>query len=289
MRTPSRRRRAPKLGGWLLALSLSFSLVKPSFAQADPDELARRHFESGAAYFEQAEYEEALREFQKAYELSKRPQILRNISVVEERVGNIAGAVAALDEYLLMAPNDPDVDTVRIRRDNLKKRLEEEAAAPPVVAPDPTPPPPKEPAKPPPPREDPGPLTFDDGEFADEDSGPSLVPAYVLITVGALAGAGSGVTGYLAKSKHQELKDGCGATAQGCTDADVASGQTLALTSTVLTGVAVVGIGVGIIWWATAGSGSEETAARANSSPVIPQVDLLLGRNGGLGEARWTF
>src|SRR5688572_9599921 len=105
------RRRPTAAFTLVLGVSLALTTASYSNAQTDPDELARRHFESGAAYFEQAEYEAALREFEKAYELSRRPQILRNISVVQERMGDIAGAIVSLDHYLESAPNDPDIET----------------------------------------------------------------------------------------------------------------------------------------------------------------------------------
>src|SRR5438045_6655545 len=51
-------------------------------AQSTSDDLARRHFESGAAYLEESDYDNALKAFEKAYELSKRPEILLNIATV---------------------------------------------------------------------------------------------------------------------------------------------------------------------------------------------------------------
>jgi tetratricopeptide (TPR) repeat protein len=268
----------------LLGLSLVLSCPGVALAQTDPDELARRHFESGAAYFEQAEYEAALREFRKAYELSQRPQILRNISVVEERLGNIAEAVVALDQYLDAAPNDPDVDTIRIRRDNLKKRLEQEEAAEPVPAP-----PPEKPEKPnpaPEPKSEPeaqNPPPNAEDIPPEDDEGPNLVPAYVLITVGGLAAVGSGVTGVLASQEHENLKTSCATEPNGCSDEQTSKGETLALTSTVLTGVAVLGVGIGAILWATADS------KESTSSGAAPQLFVGVGPEGGYGRARWTF
>jgi tetratricopeptide (TPR) repeat protein len=277
-------RRSPAALACLSGLSLMLSLAAPAEAQTDPDELARRHFESGAAYFEQAEYDAALREFQKAHELSQRPQILRNISVVEERLGNLAGAIAALDQYLAAAPNDPDVETIRIRRDNLKKRLEEESAPEPVVT-APVEPPPKEqqPVPKAEPQRDEG-VSFTEDDFStdEDDSEPNLVPAYVLITVGGLSAVGAGVTGFLASSEHESLQGSCGTEPSGCTDEQTANGETLALTSTVLTGVAVLGIGIGAILWATADSGESGAGAR-------PALFVGVGPEGGYGRARWSF
>jgi tetratricopeptide (TPR) repeat protein len=95
-------------GAWrraLAALCVASVLISPVAQAQEKDELARRHFESGAAYFAEAEYEDALKAFRKAYELSNRPEILLNIAVVDERMGRLNEAVEALNEYLLKNPD----------------------------------------------------------------------------------------------------------------------------------------------------------------------------------------
>src|SRR3954447_19010972 len=95
--------------------------VAPLAAQTD-DENARIHFESGAAYLKQSDNENALREFQAAYSLSKRPALLLNIANVYERMGKPQEAVDALSRYLNEDPKAPDRTTVETRIVNLKKR-----------------------------------------------------------------------------------------------------------------------------------------------------------------------
>ena len=257
-----------------------------SLAQVDPDELARRHFESGAAYFEQAEYEEALQAFQKAYELSQRATILRNISIVQERLGNLAGAVAALDQFLEKAPDEPAAETIRLRRDNLRARLEarreQEARNP---QPDPRPDNRKEmdesddePAND---RAEKTTLPPEEGSLPEE---PNLVPAYILLSVGGLTGAGALLTGVVAKLEHDALSTSC---KPECTNSEVTTGESLALTSTILTGVSVVTLGAGLIWWATADS--EQEASVAKSGEALPSVSLGVTPEAGFAEARWRF
>ena len=271
-------------GRWLTGalcaavLGLSPGLV----AQTDPDELARRHFESGAAYFEEADYDNALKAFTKAYELSKRPEILLNLATVQERMQNLPAAVASLEEYLQQKPDADGADTIRRRIENLKRRIEseppppapvEDAGAPAeqdAVAAPPAAPPPTATATatsspPPPPPEDEG----------------SDVPAYVLLSIGGLSAAGAVITGVLANSEHSDLKDTC---SPNCTDDDVSSGKTMALTSTILTGVAVVGVGIGAALLFTGGSSSEA----AQASPV-PRVRVGLGPKGAGADATWRF
>src|SRR5882672_5772006 len=96
-----------------LALGLCTALLgtaAPSGAQTD-DENARIHFESGAAYLKQSDNENALREFQAAYALSKRPALLLNIANVYERMGKPREAVDALTKYLEEDPKTADRTT----------------------------------------------------------------------------------------------------------------------------------------------------------------------------------
>src|SRR5262249_354880 len=111
--------------------ALAFALA-PAGAQTD-DENARIHFESGAAYLKQSDNQSALREFQAAYALSKRPALLLNIANVYERMGKPKEAVDALTKYL-DDPKAPDRTTVETRIVNLKKRAEAQPSAPPPSA-----------------------------------------------------------------------------------------------------------------------------------------------------------
>src|SRR5262245_55565572 len=69
------------------------------------DELARKHFDSAVAYLDEIDYENALKAFQKSYDLSHRPEILLNIATVHEKRGDVPSAIEALKRYLAEAPN----------------------------------------------------------------------------------------------------------------------------------------------------------------------------------------
>jgi hypothetical protein len=250
-----------------------------AFAQApSPDELARRHFESGTAYLQESDYENALKAFQKAYELSKRPAILINVATVEERRGNIEGAITALRRYLELEPNGEHAETTRLRLQNLEKRAAEApppaaavapAAIPAEPAPAPPPPAPTQPAS------KPAPTATDDGTAADR------TPAYIAFGVGGVAAIGAIVTGILANSEYQNAKDEC---SPACTDAELSSGRTLATVSTVATGVAVVGAGFGLVLWLSA---APSDAAR--SAEPRARIGVGLGPSGPRAEARFAF
>ncbi len=261
----------------LRALVVGALLLVPARAGAQapsPDELARRHFESGAAYLQESDYDNALKAFQKAYELSKRPAILINIATVEERRGNLEGAMTALRTYLELEPNGEHAETTRLRLQNLEKRAAEAgpppvavATAPAPAAAPPPPPPAEKPAPAPPPKEK------DDGGAVDR------TPAYVAFAVGGVAAIGAVVTGIMANSEYQSAKDDCG---RACSDAELSSGRTLATVSTVATGVAVVGAGFGLVLWLS----TPDSEASASGGA---RLRVGLGAGGPRAEARIDF
>jgi tetratricopeptide (TPR) repeat protein len=90
------------------------------------DAVARDRFRRGTAFFDAGDYEEAAREFEAAYDLSRHPELLFNVYLAHERLGNLAQAIAALEGYL----NDGDPgerrEALTSRRDRLRERLDED-------------------------------------------------------------------------------------------------------------------------------------------------------------------
>lgn len=238
-------------------------VAAPAAAQGGPsDDLARRHFDSGVAYLEESDLENALKAFQKAYDLSKRPTILLNIATVQERRGDLDAAIRALDGYLTAEPQGEHAATTRLRIQNLQKRLDaaeaDEQASPPA-APPPAAPPPANAAPPatapspapaavPPPA--PAPAT------AHDDGAP--VAVYALLGLGGAGALTAIVTGVMASSEYNKAKREC---SPHCTRSEVSTTKTLALVSTVATGAAIVGGGLGLTLLFTSSS-SEATAPR---------------------------
>jgi tetratricopeptide (TPR) repeat protein len=259
----------------VLAWGLCAALLSGSFpvaAQSD-DENARRHFESGAAYLQQSDYENALREFQAAYTLSKRPPLLLNIANVYERMGKLQGAVDALSRYLEEDPKSPERTTHETRIANLKKRIEAmppPAPAPVAPAPAPSTAPPAPPPAAPPAQAQPAP----------PPSAPDRTPAFIAFGVGGAAAVGAVVTGFVAKSKYDDADKQC---KPSCSEDTVSSIKSMALVTDVLTGVAVVGVGVGAILLLTSGGAHE--SARG----VKPSIAGGVGPQGGRLEATWRF
>jgi tetratricopeptide (TPR) repeat protein len=257
-----------------LCCAVVLSQVATAGAQSSDDD-ARRHYEAGASYFNTSDYEGALREFNMAYKLSdaaKRPAILRNVAAVYERMGDLPKTVETLEQLLRDDPETPERKTIELRIENLKVRI---AAQPDAGAAVVAPPPPVASTtatgtKPPPPP-----------PAAGE---PNYTPAYVSWGIGGAALLGAAVTGYLAKSSYDDKDEGCGQTPEGCSDSDVKSVETMAWVSTALTGVAVVGVGVGTILYFTA-----EPPTREQATGWTPQLAGGVSPSGGGFDARWTF
>ncbi len=269
----------PRATSALAGLAL---LLGPAIAhaQSSSDELARRHFESGAAYLEESDYDHALEAFQKAYDLSKRPEILLNIATVRERKAELGAAVDALNQFLAVAPaNDEHLDAVKLRIQNLQKRIADAPAgptAPPAptaaAAPAPAPSPQATPTAPPAalaPTPPPAP-----------EVPRARLPAFIAFGVGGVAAGAAVITGIVANSDYNSDKSSC---SPACSDAQLSGGRTMALTSTILTGVAIVGVGVGVTLLLT--SGGPDPA----QTSVVPQLNLAGLPGATRAGATWRF
>jgi hypothetical protein len=247
------------------------STAVPALGQDSLDDLARRHFESGVAYLQESDYDNALQAFQKAYELSKRPEILLNIATVNERKADLPAAVKALETYLEVQKEGGERETTEARLANLKKRIEEEKAQAAATAPS----------------SQPDSHTPANGAAPTKDTPPAPppnnTPAFVLLGVGGAALIGAGITGVIANGKYNDAKDSC---SPNCTDDDVSSGKTMALTSTILTGVGLVSAGIGAVLLFTNGPSSEKAA---KLPPPRWDVGFGVAPGGAAASARWRF
>jgi hypothetical protein len=250
------------------------ALSAPAFA--GPDEDARKHFDAGESYFRTSDYEGSLREFRMAYTLSKRPLILLNMANVYERMSRLPEAVEMLKQYLDEDKATKERTTIELRIQNLQKRIDEAVHSAPdsgssTTEPAPAPPTPVAPAPPP-------------SSSARPPAPPNRLPAYITLGVGGAAAIGAIVTGIVANGKYNDADAGCAKTPQGCSDSEVAPIKSMALASTILTGVAVLGVGAGAYLLLTAKPKSAQSA-----SSFVPVLSAgVLPRAGGFS-ARWTF
>lgn len=112
----SRRR-----GWWVLGLVLCVSVPTATVttrasAQAESsDDAARRHFRLGQAHYENGEFAEAATEFDEAYRLSQRPQLLYNVYVAYRDAGDMPHAAHALRLYLELVTDAENGTQLRAR------------------------------------------------------------------------------------------------------------------------------------------------------------------------------
>lgn len=221
------------------ALVVCVWFATPSVSRAqttEDDERARTHFEAGRLYYEEGNYEAALPEFSRAYELSQRPEMLANIANAQERLGRYSDAADSLGEFLATLPSDHAQRVLLERRiANLRERAAATAEVPDA---------PQAPAS-----SDESPRTVVT-HMSDNDL---MIPGLVSIGFGALGLAGFGVLGGMALAEESAVRSGCGA-ARACSPAEVTAMDDLAVAAdvsltigllAVATGTLLIGIGEG--------------------------------------------
>ncbi|HEX4458174.1 MAG TPA: tetratricopeptide repeat protein [Polyangia bacterium] len=241
---------------WALAtLALVCSLARPASALTEEEERAKAHFLAGQSYYDQASYADALKEFNEAYRLSKKPALLYNIARCYEGLGQLGDAVNMLERYVTDEPDASDRTSIEERIHNLKERQKHAAeVATPPAAPKPvavTPPPAI--VAPPPPRTAP-------------DTAPRhrrwtwiVGGAGVAILGGAL---GTGITSQL---DYDSLHGDC--PNKTCTAGNAQSriddGKTLSLATDILWPVGAAAVATGVVLFFVEGRHGHVHAALA--------------------------
>lgn len=128
----------------LAAASFALSLALAPTASAQPtseggDAEARALFEAGQVAFREGRFEDALTDFQHAYDRSPRPLLLFNIGTAADRLRRDAVALDAFERYLAAMPEATNAVEVRARIDVLRDAVARASAdEPPDTAPEPT-------------------------------------------------------------------------------------------------------------------------------------------------------
>lgn len=259
--------------GVLATLLAAVSPASPAAAQ-DADEEARVHFRLGRAYHDSGRFEDAAREFETAYELSQRPQLLYNVFVAYRDAGRLGPAIGALERYLELVPDAQDRESLEARLASMRRLHGQQGGSDQQQeSPAPT-----EPSSEPPPAEpsDERPIEssssdataevveVDETEPAarsqrEDGGGGSLVPWIVMGGGGALL-VGSVITGVMALSAESDLEQMCPMDACPAGFEDTRDrGQTLATVSDVLLvgGVLAAGAGAALLFLLDDSSSSE--------------------------------
>lgn len=107
-----------------------FCGIASSFGQTVSEE-AKRHFDRGMAAVEMAkspaDYAPAIKEFEQAGRLAPSwPDVYYNLGMVQEKAGKYSDAVTNLKQYLRLAPNASDAETVKILINKLEYKKDQE-------------------------------------------------------------------------------------------------------------------------------------------------------------------
>jgi tetratricopeptide (TPR) repeat protein len=107
----------------LLVCALVGGVSRIGAADEDPDtEMARRHFDTGAAAYEAGRYAEAAAEFERARKVQPLPAFDFNLGRAYDRMERPAEAIVANERYLRHRPTPPDAVEVRARIAVLRAR-----------------------------------------------------------------------------------------------------------------------------------------------------------------------
>jgi tetratricopeptide (TPR) repeat protein len=246
----------------MLLLVFALCLAVSARAQADDslDDRARSHFEAAEAHFDTGAYEDAIREFEEAHRLSGRAQLLYNLYLCHERLGDLNAASDHLARYLDADPEAPNAAALGLRLANLRRRAAAE------------------------PRQEPGTVTVStraEPVAEAEDSAPaapqSLGKGKVItfLSLGAAGVLSFGAFAFMASKKDAQLDRSC---ADACTDHQVSALRTYSLVADISLGIGVTGLVVGsALWWV----GRRRVASQAVSiSPVAGRHSLSLSAEG---------
>lgn len=162
----------------------------------DKETLARSHFNAATKLYEAGQFRLAAAEFEEAYLLSVRPEVLYNLYAAYRDAGDTEKAAFNLRAYLDKVPDAPDRVQLESRLRALDKlndqRKQQTAAAKAATQPSSE----KSPHPIPKPEESSGSFTHD-------------VLPWLFIGAGALAIAGGSVTGLIALDKTSDIEANC--------------------------------------------------------------------------------
>lgn len=126
------RRRSP--AGLLLALVLALAALfgaAPARAEDADTKAAKKHFQRGEKLFNLGKFDDALAEYEAAYEKKPLPGFLYNIAQCHRNLGNYKQAIFGYRNYLRQVPDAANREAVEALIDELEaeQRAREDAAA----------------------------------------------------------------------------------------------------------------------------------------------------------------
>jgi hypothetical protein len=127
-----RRQRGPaipnmKRAGIATIVLLCVTVVSAATRAQSASDSAQQHFDRGAKLYNLGHFQEAIPEFEKAYDLDPSPIFLFNIAQSHRQLGNKERALFFYRRYLEQAPNAGNRDDVERRMKDLEASLQQEA------------------------------------------------------------------------------------------------------------------------------------------------------------------
>ena len=111
-----------KISAFASVLVLATGASSLSAQPASDADRARLHFQTGASYYDAGDYEDALREFQRAHALSQKSELYYNFSLCYQQMGDLEKAIDYLSRYLQEVQEVPNRASLERRLENLRER-----------------------------------------------------------------------------------------------------------------------------------------------------------------------
>jgi tetratricopeptide (TPR) repeat protein len=176
----------------LAASAFLLSLATIAHADEPSPEVKRQakaHFKQGRAYQDAGAFDDAIKEYQTAYQLVPLPELLFNIGQAYRLKGDKQSALAAYRRFLEAAPEANGSDEARVHVARITKEMEGDRGK----HPDAPPPPPPDPSKVVPTSEPPPtPTTSSEAPAVAVQAGPTNDTAHTMRVAG-IASAATGV------------------------------------------------------------------------------------------------
>jgi tetratricopeptide (TPR) repeat protein len=247
----------------LLVPVVSGAQDKPAGEAEEPQKIdleqAKVKYEEGKGHFKGGKYEEALAAFTEAYNLSNKPDLLFNLGVCSEKLGQNKKAIAYYELYLEENPEATDREDVSKRLEALKASQEQPDEPVEPAEPEPTP-------APPPPA--------DDELIVEEDEETEIFWPGLVIGLGGLVLATGTLTAIMAYNSYGDLEDTC---SPDCSNDKVSKVESKALAADIQFAVGGAVVAAGVIWWLTADDGEAEVQVAG-----VEAAPLVLPGGGGL-------
>lgn len=113
---------------FVFTLCATLLLARVAYADDPSERAAKRHFDRGQKLFTLGKFDEALEEYQKAFDASPLPDFLYNIGQCHRNLGDYEQAIFSFKRFLQLDPEAPNREKVELIIDELEDKLERDGA-----------------------------------------------------------------------------------------------------------------------------------------------------------------